>query len=294
MRVTSQMIYDIIGKSISQRMGRILKTQRSISTGKRVNEPADDPLAMTRILDFRASLASMEQYAENIDQGTSWLRTTESSLDDTNQLLGRVKELVLSQTTGTATPETRETTANEVEQIFERMIQLANTRLGGRYVFSGFKTDTAPFLSISDYTYRGDTGSIEVEIARNQKATINLNGSEVFTGGPVNVFQTLEDVVDHLRTNDVSGLEGDIGSLDSAIDHILSKVAEVGAKANQLESTKDGLADLKLNITERLSDLEDTDLAEALAELSLQETAYQASLASAARLMQTNLLDFLR
>lgn len=294
MRVTNKMIYDMIGKSLSQRTERIMKIQQSISSGKRVNEPSDDPLAMTRILDYRTSLASVDQYTENIDQGTSWLRMTESSLYVVNQLLGRTKELVLAQTTATATDETRQVAADEAEQIFEQAIQLANARLGDRYIFAGFKTDTSPFLSTSDYIYQGDTGSIQIGTARNQKVTINMNGAEVFTGGPVNVFETFDNVVTHLRNNDVSGLQGDIDALDSALAHILGKLAEVGAKTNQLESTKSNLLDLKLNMTKMLSDLEDTDFAEAVAELSLQELAYQASLASSARLMQTNLLEFLR
>jgi len=204
------MIYDMIAQSLAYRTEKIMKINRSIASGKRVNSPADDPLAMTRILDHRASLASMDQYAENIDQGISWLRITESSLYEGNKLLARTKELVLSQVSATATDETRQATAEEVDEIFAHMIQLGNTRLGDRYIFSGFKTDTAPFLSPSDYTYRGDTGAIQTEIARNRKAAINLNGAEVFTGGPVNIFGTLDNVVTHLRANDISGLQGDI------------------------------------------------------------------------------------
>jgi flagellar hook-associated protein 3 FlgL len=294
MRVTNKMTYDMIEQSLSRRTERIMKINRSIASGKRINEPSDDPLAMTRVLEYRTSLASMDQYAKNIDQGLSWLKTGESSLYEANQLLVRTKELVLSQVTGTATHETRQATAAEVLEIFEQMIQLADTRLGERFIFSGFKTDTAPFPSVSDYTYRGDTGAIQIEIAKNQKVTINLNGSEIFTDSSVSILQTLDDVVTHLRNDDVSGLEGDIDTIDSSVDHILATLAEVGAKTRQLESTKDNFEDLRLNVTELLSNLEDTDLAEAVTELSLQETAYQASLASAARLLETSLLDFLR
>jgi len=104
----------------------------------------------------------------------------------------------------------------------------------------------------------------------------------------------LDNVVTELTNNDVSGLQADIASLDTSIAQILAKITEVGAKTNQLESTKNSLQDLKLNMTEMLSELEDTDLAEAITELSLQETIYQASLASSTRLMQTSLLDFLK
>jgi flagellar hook-associated protein 3 FlgL len=288
------MIYNLVTQSLSRQGERMFKLQRSISSGKRIHEPADDPLAMTQILGFRSSVSVLDQYQKNIDQGLSWARQTESALYDVNQELSRTKELVLSQVTGTASDENRQTTAEEVSVIFERVIQLANTQLGERYIFSGFRTDTAPFASTSDYTYRGDSGAIQTEIARNEKISVNLTGLEVFTGGPVNVFQTLDDVVTHLQDGDVSGLELDIDTLDSSLEHILAKLGEIGGKTNQLEMTKESLEDLKLSATELLSELEDTDLAEALAGLSMQETIYQASLASSAQLLQTSLLDFLR
>jgi len=293
MRVTTQMIFNLVTRSLSRQGERIYRLQRSISSGKRVNEPADDPLAMTRILDFRTSLSSMDQYEKNIDHGLSWARAAESSLYGVNEQLSRTKELVLSQVTGTATDETRQATAEEVSVIFEHVIQLANTRLGEHHIFSGFKTDMASFASTSDYTYRGDTGVIQTEIARSQKVTINLTGEEVFTGGPVNILETLDNVVTDLQNNDVSSLRADIDALDTGIQHILAKLGEIGAKTNQLETTKDSLEDLRLNATELLSELEDTDFAEALAALSMQETIYQASLTSSAQLLQTSLLDFL-
>ncbi len=294
MRVTNRMIYDSIAQTLSQSAERIMKANRSISSGKRVNEPADDPLAMTRILKYRTKLASIDQYMENIEQGISWLMATESNLYEVNQQLARAKEVVLSQVTGTANDESREAAAEEATEIFEHVLQLADTELAGRYLFSGFKTDTVPFLSTLDYTYQGDTGSIQIEVARNQRVTINLNGSDIFTGGPVNIFQTLDDVATDLRNDDITGLQADLDALDISISHILAKVGEVGAKTNHLESTKDSLLDLNLNVTEMLSDLEDTDIAKAVTDLALYETAYQASLASSARLMQTTLLEFLR
>jgi len=293
MRVTDKMVYDMITQSLAHRAEGIMKTQKSISTGKRVNKPSDDPVAMAQILDCRTHLASMDQYAKNMDRGITWLKASESSLYEANELLARTKELVLSQVTGTATTETRHATAEEVTHIFEQLIALANTQVGDNFIFSGFKTDTSPFLSTSDYTYQGDTGAIQIETARSQKVTINLNGSEVFTGGPVNIFQTLDDVVTHLQNDDTSGLQTDLDALDSSISHILVKVTEIGGKTRPLESTRSHLEDLRLNTTELLSELEDMDLVEAVAELSMQQTAYQASLASSSRLLQMSLLDFL-
>ena len=120
MRVTDKMVYDMITQSLAHRAEGLMKTQKSISTGKRVNEPSDDPLAMAQILDCRTHLASMDQYAKNMDRGITWLKASESGLYEANELLARIKELVLSQVTGTATDETRHATAEEVAEQTKR------------------------------------------------------------------------------------------------------------------------------------------------------------------------------
>jgi len=88
-----------------------------MASQKTINRPSDDPLGMSRILTYRKSQASAKQYSENIDSSKAWITMTESKLTGANDLLVRAKEIALSQTTATASAETREIAAVEVQQL---------------------------------------------------------------------------------------------------------------------------------------------------------------------------------
>ena len=70
--------------------------------------------------------------------------------------------------------------------------------------------------------------------------------------------------------------------------------SENGARQNRVEATESRLFDAKLSLGTALSSIEDVDYAEILIKLKSEESVYQASLSSSAKIMQTNLMDFLR
>jgi len=105
----------------------------------------------------------------------------------------------------------------------------------------------------------------------------------------------------NFEETDAAGGEGslmlstsDISRFDNAIDKNVTTRAEIGAKMNRLDLTQSRLEDQEINLRSLKSENEDVDIAETIMELRMQESVYQASLASGARVMQPTLLDFLR
>ena len=82
--------------------------------------------------------------------------------------------------------------------------------------------------------------------------------------------------------------------MEESIEVALNTSADVGAKMNRLERTSERLLDMKNTANKTLSDIEDANLAETITDFTLQQTALQASLESASRIMQLSLMDFLR
>jgi len=295
MRVTNKLMADTITNNLFKNTERLLKTQNMISSGKRINKPSDDPIGMGRVLDFRKRISSIDQYSRNISHGESWLKHTDSTLESVDTLLIRAKELAVYQATETASQETREIAAEEVKNIYDQIVQLANTKLGKSYIFSGHITDAAPFSRDVNYnaSYNGDDGEIRISIGENVTTSINNNGEDIFTSDE-NVFDILRDLINGLENNDTAEISAQIEPLDEALNQIFKVRADTGAKLNRLETTKNYLANFKLNITQMLSETEDVDIIKAITDLTTQEAVYQASLASAARMIQPGLIDFLR
>jgi len=294
MRVTNKMITDNMASNIFKNAERLNKIMEVASSNKQINRPSDDPIGMMKILDYRTTLSKINQYNRNITRAASWLTLTESSLAEAENPLIKAKEIALSQSSGTAGAETRMIVAEEVEEIFDQVLSLANSKQGDSYIFGGFRTDIAPFTKDAAYnvTYNGDNGDIASTIGEGVSLTINATGDEVFTGG-VNVFNVLRDLRDALLYNDPDGIAAQINLLDDAMEQILNHRTKVGAKTNRLEITTNHLVNLELNITDLLSKIEDADMAEVIIDLTSQQTAYQAALQTTAMVSQLSLLNFM-
>ncbi len=295
MRVTNKLMADTVTGNLFKNIDQFLKTQNILSSGKRINKPSDDPIGMSKVLDYRKTLCAIDQYNRNIAHGESWLSITDSTLDSVGDSLIRAKELALSQANATANADTMKAVAEEVKNIYDYILQLANTKLGNSYIFAGHKTDTPPFSRDDDYiaSYNGDKGEISIIAGENLEIDINVNGDELFLSD-LNIFEVLRELKVALETNDSDAISDQLGPLDDALDQILKARANVGTKLNRLEATENHWADFKLNITQMLSDTEDADMIKTVTDLASQEAAYQASLAASARIIQPSLIDFLR
>ena len=100
MRITSAMMVQSTLHHISLNQQRTEQLQNQISSGSRISRPSDDPIGAARALNLEESLSQSEQYKRNIDQGTSWLNTTDSILDSVTQALHRSRELAVQASNG--------------------------------------------------------------------------------------------------------------------------------------------------------------------------------------------------
>jgi flagellar hook-associated protein 3 FlgL len=301
MRVTQKMITNQVNSNLSKNIEKLMKTQGRISSGKQINQASDDPVGMAKILDYRKTLDTIDQYGRNISQARSGLEAGESTLSDIGELLTRAKELALSQATGTASTETRQDVAEEVRQIRDQLIQLANTKQGDRYMFGGRKTDVPPYdPDVPTYDpldpqpkFQGDDGQILVMVADGVTMDMGVSGQDAFNSG-VDPVVVLTNLINGLDTNDQTAISDQLDPLDQALTQVTNERADVGSRLNRLDSTESHWDDFEINIQKMLSDTEDLDLTLAASDLAAQETAYQASLAASAKIVQYTLLDYLR
>lgn len=150
MRVTNNQMANAMTSSLFKQAQRLLKAQMTVTTGKIINKPSDDPIGMNKILDYRNVLSSIGQYNRNIIQGKTWIELSETVLGEIENSLDKIKNIAVEQSSGDL--DTRESALQELESLYDQILEFANTKHGNRYMFSGHKTDTAPFsneLSLS-------------------------------------------------------------------------------------------------------------------------------------------------
>ncbi|MCD6184541.1 MAG: flagellar hook-associated protein FlgL [Deltaproteobacteria bacterium] len=297
MRVSSNAVYNTIIGNLFKNSERLLKAQVKVATEKRINKPSDDPIGMGKVLDYRKRLASIDQYQSNIAKGKAGIQMTETTLDMVSDLLNDAKEIAMEQSAGSVENATREIAAEQIASIREQVLQLANTRLGGKYVFAGHKTSTPAFLG--NGSYDGDVGEKKIIIDENLEVKINLTGEDIFpTTGPPdsNVFTVLDKLQAALElpVYEQSTVADQANLLEEARDQVNIARASSASIFKHLEGHDGRLDSFKLRIEDMLSKTEDADLATAIVELQFEERSYEAALSASARVMQPSLLNFLK
>jgi len=296
MRVSDQQLFGSTTGNLQRTKERIVHAQEQIASQQRIAKPSDDPSIFGQVILDKSALADNEQWIRNIQFGTARVAVADQTLGQTQNLISRVRELAVQARSDTTSAQGRVTIAQEVRQLHRQLIQLANTEVAGHPVFAGTKTDAPPFvLGAGDsVSYQGNSESQSIAVGPNQTTQIVLPGDQVFTGPTTNIFDDLSNVLVALETNNGAGIEVGIGNLDRAIGQISLAQGQIGAIANRLDTAYGTSLVVSAAIQQALSDQTDTDLATALTELQLQETAYQATSQTFTRLFDSSLLKFLR
>ncbi len=317
MRITNKSLNSNMLRNLNQGLNRLDRFQQQLATGKRVLQPSDDPAAVTSIMQLKTSLIESEQYIQNVEDGSAWLDSTDTTLDAVTSVLQRARELTVYGANDTLSETDREALSREIDQLFDNVLQLSNASHGGKYLFAGQLTTTRPFSRAStdpdsegyfkvDYhggyvTAEGDDlAGLPIEIGVASRLVINIVGAKEEDGAITEhifspVFQVLTDIRSSLMAEDGERLSNtNLAELDRVFDGVLSYRSEVGAKVNRLELSKDRLLDLKLNFNRLLSHAQDIDVAETIMHLKSEENIYRTALSVGARIIQPSLVDFLR
>lgn len=145
MRVSHSNIYSNILNYLNRSITGLVELNLKASSQKEINRPSDNPIGMTRVLSYRDSLKSMEQYRKNVDTAQGWLRLADENLMQASTVISRLKELAQQGATGTFSAENREQISYEARQLYQQLIMLSNASCEGKYIYAGHKTDTPAF-----------------------------------------------------------------------------------------------------------------------------------------------------
>jgi flagellar hook-associated protein 3 FlgL len=293
-RITSLTLSRGVLDDVARASSRLAKTQEKLSSGKELTRPSDDPSAVARALRLRTEMEGAQQFQRNVAEAQGWADVTDSALETVSDALQRARELVVQGATEGLGVQQRAAIAKEVRGLIDSVKQAGNTSYGGRYVFGGTLTASAPFTIGGTDAYAGNTAVVGRQIGPGVTVAINIDGRTAIGDDDEGLLAALRGVVTHLEGNDVTALRGDLGVLDDALDDLNAVRATVGATVNRLEVAAGRLAEYEGTTLKLLSETEDADIAKAMIDFSVQQSALQAGLKAGASIVQNSLLDFLR
>lgn len=179
MRITPVGIFNRLMKGFQRNFTDVYEANEQLSTGRRINRPSDDVIGMAKAMGYKVSINSNDQFSRNVEEAVSRLSFTEVIMQSVSENLMRAKELTVEAGTATENAESRKAIAQEVENLKEQMLNFANSQLNGKYVFSGYKTDT-PAYDSATLKYQGDSGVTRVMLDKGSSIGVNVPGDGVF------------------------------------------------------------------------------------------------------------------
>lgn len=309
LRVSDQSRYTNLVPQYNNLLAQTLHVQQQISSGNRLDRVDEDPLGAAQAQNINTQQGRIEQDSKNIDFVQSFTQLTSTSIDTAIQYVQRANELAVEGGDATKSPTDRGALADEVNQIIKGLVDVGSQKYYGQYLFSGSQSSTPAFTAVTDaagnvtaVNYNGNGASQQTEYSPGQQVAYNALGSNE-NGGSFGVFRDVTSGVDAFQTliqlrNDLTAnpanISNDIQSLSGVLSNLTIAQVKVGSLQNRLTSITTEQQDQNEHLSSALGKIQNTDLPAAATQLSGLQTAYQAALATGARVGQLSLLDYLK
>lgn len=298
MRISTNAVSDTMVRQIQQLGTQQARLQNQVATGQRIFQPEDDPSSVGRLLNLETSQRQLAQYARNADRALVLSQATFSSLQGIKRISDRATELA-TLGAGAVNPEAMRAYAEEVNQMLEQGLQLANSKLGNDYLHAGTALDAAPFVatrdaagSITSLAYAGNADQLSIPLS--ESSTLAPGSSGDTNLGIHDLLNTLVALRDALAAGDHAAVTSAQDQMIPAEDGLISALSETGGAQARIEASRAQQQDLATSLESLVSKEADADLPTTIVKLTQAQNAYQAALQSAASIMKTSLLDYIR
>lgn len=220
MRIATSTIYSNQTLSIENLESQYQLQGQELSTGISLNEPSDDPTIIAQDLSVRNDSAVTTQVGQNLTGLNNMLATTDSTLSSLTSLLQSARNLAIEGASDTVTPNQRGSIGQQINQLLQQAVGLANTQYDGKYIFSGTAASAGSSLVTavgnppSAVTAKSNIVQQNEQLPNGQPVPTNVTLQQAFNlnaaNGSPSVFDMLirlRDTLDQSQTTDESSTQ---------------------------------------------------------------------------------------
>ena len=264
----------------------IMKNIEKLSSGERINRAGDDASGLAVSEKMRAQIRGLNQASTNAENGISFIQTTEGYLQETSDIVQRIRELAVQSSNGIYSDEDRMQIQVEVSSLIDEVDRIASAAQ-----FNGMNMLTGRFARPTGEN--AVTGSMWFHIGANMDQR-----TQVYIGTMSATALGLKNLGDETKLSLAAPDDANraIGTLDEALKKINKQRADLGAYQNRLEKTVVGLDIGAENLQASESRIRDTDMASEMVDFTKNQVLSQAGTAMLAQANQQsqNVLSLLR
>ena len=190
---------------------RLVNAQAQLSSGKRIMRPSDDPMGTAKVLTLKTHIAALSRYRSSAVGAQPGMQLSTSALEQGGSVISDAKSLILQGLNGTLSEEDRVSLATELRLQLDQLLDISNTTLGGKHLFSGTNVSGPAFGASKGgrYSYQGTEAASSVEIGNNVRTETLLSGQDAFGKFEYSgiSFAGLTGLGEGLRANEGTGFE---------------------------------------------------------------------------------------
>jgi flagellar hook-associated protein 3 FlgL len=292
MRVTFNMAFRNGVYDINRAADALARSQREVSSLKRIQRPSDDPSAASQVVGERTEQRQLDNFIDATSSVDARLRVADSVLSDTLNLLTTAQTKTAAANNSFATQQQRDALALEVEGIRDTLLSNVNTQVKGAYIFSGTDLTSAPYVKDGAgvvQAYAGNGSNQILDVDRNRAVAVTFDGDALVD----TLFSDLDALMTAIRTGDGAGMQAGMQQMQAAFERATALQSRVGNDLSDLDEQQLRLDQMKRASETRRAGLEDANLAEAITNMSQAEMAHSAALKAVAAANRPSLLDYL-
>jgi flagellar hook-associated protein 3 FlgL len=294
-----------LGAAISQGTAAQQKLTNELSSGMRVMQLADDPVAAAGNVALASSLGRLDSFVKSSTAEQSLMQASDSVLGSVVSQVTTAIGLAVGASNGTLTAANLGSIEAQVRSIRDGVVSLANSAYQGKYLFSGSQGNTKPFVldQTSDpavASYLGDNAVNKAETPSGQQIALTLPGSSVFQASGADLLGTLNRLVSDLGaaakgTGSSATLVADSSALTEALTAVSGQRAILDSGLKQLTQVTGYAQTQSALLQAQQSKLLSADPAQVATDLKSAEVQQQALLAVTAALEGAqNLFSYLK
>ena len=252
MRISTSNLYDQQTNAIDNLMFMQSQLGNELSTGKTLNEPQDDPSQVSQALLLQTAIANTTTSAQNTQNASDELDQAGSVMQELTAALQSARQLTIEAANDVMSPSDKLGVSNQIEQLLQQCVNLANTQYGGKYLFGGSNVSSVPPVSttgvpISSVSFSGNDAQngelyadgTQISLSTTLQQAFNFNASD----GSLNVFQVLINLRNTLTGSGSFTINGSGASVNGTINdqsaqavngagQIIDATAALGPQAN--------------------------------------------------------------
>lgn len=292
--------------NLDRTQNQMQTAETQLSSGLQVQQPSDNPGAITEILQIQSELGQNQQLQTNLSGVTTELDSADSSLQNAVQQLDSAISLGTEGASSTTSATERANLATQVGGILQTLVGISQTTVNGQYIFSG-DNDSQPQYQLDPTQPHGVA---QLSSVTNTRMIVDGNGApisvamtaqQIFdardsSGNPTagNVFAAVSALQTALQNNDTGGITQAVSSLQSASDTVNSALQFYGNAEDQINNATTLAQKFQTNEQTQLGQLQDANIPAVALQLTQTQTDEQAALSSESSIEQMkNLFSYL-